>query len=990
MAAAAVAGLASAAGARPASATANPTLYWDPGATGTGTWTTSTSTVDWASTIASGSPTAFWTNGSAAFFSNGAVTASPYNVSLGTSIVSAGIEFNTSSAVNVSAGAFTINNGTSALTMDFGAGAVDIASTLSIGGSANFGTGTIVNNSASTLQLGTITTNGFVSTASFNGTGNIIVNGAIGGGSGATEFGIVDNDTGVLNFTTATGNYGQVTINAGTLVANTGGAFGTGSTNLGNGSGGSVSATLELKGTSGVAYANSITLGSTTGTLLLYVPSFNSATVNGAISGTNNLSVGIGPNGAYVYLAGGVNNTGYLTFIQEGSAANNTGNIYVNSAIGSHVTGVTNNTGPFGTTLSSASNAYTGFTNVSSGYLYNGVNNALPTSLPLNVTGGNYLLEGYNQSVGVFNTSAGAVVGNNSSTGASILTVTNGGTSAGLIKDGLTKTLALNVSGGTLSLSGASNYSGGTTIHGGTVLIGASSVGTTSGALGTGAVNISTSGTASLLTNGPYTFSTPVGLVAGSGSATATVGGNADASSAFSGAITLGLGNATFSQVATTAGHALSLTGGISINNVNTTSTATFAGPGTINVSGGAIANGGSGDVLNVTVTGGTLVMAAPNTYTGSTTINGGTVLAGASSSANGSSGPLGNSAGTVTLFASGAGALLTNGAFTVANPITAGPSGTSQIGGNADATSTFSGAISLFGNATFTQVANAGANMLNLTGGISTVANATATFAGPGTINVSGGAVANGGAGLAVSVTGGKVIFAAAGSYSGGTTVTGGTLRAENAAGSLGSGAVGISGTGTLAGSGTTGSGTVTVAGGGTITAGSGMTTSDTVGALTTGPLTLGGGTYDVKLNLAAATSASPTTGGSGGGTTSDELVITGLVSASSTPGLSITPVPLSNPASGPTYSFVIADAQGSQNAGVFDPLITGGQVALTATSDANGDTFGLSTMADATGGEDLLLDVTAATPEPTSLLLAGAAIAPLALRRRRRIWAF
>ena len=144
------------------------------------------------------------------------------------------------------------------------------------------------------------------------------------------------------------------------------------------------------------------------------------------------------------------------------------------------------------------------------------------------------------------------------------------------------------------------------------------------------------------------------------------------------------------------------------------------------------------------------------------------------------------------------------------------------------------------------------------------------------------------------------------------------------------------------------------------------------------------------MKLNLAAATTASPATGtsvnGATGGAASDELMVSGLLTASASGvALSVTPVPVSAAASGQTYSFVIADASagGSGNAGVFDGLLQTHQVALSATTDAAGDSYALST---ADGGEQLLLDVTAvAAPEPTSLLLAGLGAAPLALGRRR-----
>ena len=76
--------------------------------------------------------------------------------------------------------------------------------------------------------------------------------------------------------------------------------------------------------------------------------------------------------------------------------------------------------------------------------------------------------------------------------------------------------------------------------------------------------------------------------------------------------------------------------------------------------------------------------------------------------------------------------------------------------------------------------------------------------------------------------------------------------------------------------------------------------------------------------------------------------------------------------------------DAQGSNNAAAFDYAFD--QISVTPT-DAQGNQCSLSSGYDNAGGEELFLDVTAAaTPEPTSLLLAGLAAAPLALGRRRR----
>jgi autotransporter-associated beta strand protein len=256
-------------------------------------------------------------------------------------------------------------------------------------------------------------------------------------------------------------------------------------------------------------------------------------------------------------------------------------------------------------------------------------------------------------------------------------------------------------------------------------------------------------------------------------------------------------------------------------------------------------------------------------------------------------------------------------------------------------------------------------------------------------------------GAGTIVNKTGvGKWVLTGADTYSGGTNVSGGTLVA-NGTGPLGTGLATVYAGGTLAGNGSTGVGSVNMSGG-SITGGTGATKADALGTLSLGgPAYLGSGTYGVKLDLADASAAISPTGndgssvplnGSGVTAVSDKLVISGLLTASaatSTPGssLMITPVPTSAAAPYQTYSFVIADAQtnAGSGAGAFDALLQNQQIALSSATDAQGGTYSLSTVPDGATGEDLPLDVTDA-PEPTSLLLAALAAAPLALGRRRR----
>ncbi len=223
-----------------------------------------------------------------------------------------------------------------------------------------------------------------------------------------------------------------------------------------------------------------------------------------------------------------------------------------------------------------------------------------------------------------------------------------------------------------------------------------------------------------------------------------------------------------------------------------------------------------------------------------------------------------------------------------------------------------------------------------------------------------------------------GTLALSGANGYAGGTTILGGTLRADTAtaaASATGTGAVTVgdginASSGTLAG-GTTAApgrvaGTVTVNRGGTLTAGTGGTPTDTIGTLSTGTETWSGGTYAVKLNAATA--------GAGVAGSSDELLLSNLSGGSTT--LTVNPITTGGTLTAPA-SFVIADDAGSA---------TGFNLAnLSVNQTSSAGTFSLSTASDNAGGEELLLSLTAA-PEPTSLLLTATAAAPLVLARRRR----
>ena len=230
-----------------------------------------------------------------------------------------------------------------------------------------------------------------------------------------------------------------------------------------------------------------------------------------------------------------------------------------------------------------------------------------------------------------------------------------------------------------------------------------------------------------------------------------------------------------------------------------------------------------------------------------------------------------------------------------------------------------------------------------------------------------------------------GKLVLTGANTYAGRTFVEGGTLVNNS---STGTGTVTVNATGTLAGTGT--SVAVNLPAGGTLSTGSGGTAADTIGKFTVGSLNASGGTYTVKLDGSQSTPAAANSGGSAtAGVGNGELVLSGLTVAGTT-ALTVNPVAVTAGASsfagGKAYSYVIADANTPAAAASLVAAFGAGQIALGRPAFAASDTLGVQT--DGSGGEDLLLNITAA-PEPTSLLLAGLAAAPLMLGRRRRVHA-
>jgi autotransporter-associated beta strand protein len=534
----------------------------------------------------------------------------------------------------------------------------------------------------------------------------------------------------------------------------------------------------------------------------------NSFGLNATVSGAETFLAG---NGAADLTVGGtVSESGFALVIGGGN-----GRIELTNAISGSGGLSIANSGT--TTLSGPGNSFSGVTTAQSGtlLLQCSSGNAIPGNL--SIAAATVRLNNSNQIVdsatvtltgsGTLDTNsnsdtiAALSLGSNSiTTGSGTLTVTGNVTDGGAST--ISGHLALGGSSQTFQVNGSATLTISAVISGG------------------GGLNKNGSGTLVLSSSNSYTGGTT--LSAG----TLTAGNN---SALGSGTLTLQVGTLKASSAALSFANPVTLAGNVTLGGsyaLTFTGQATLTGNRTLTVSntGGTTISGAvgeSGGSWKLTKTGATsLSLMGSDTYSGGTTLVSGPLALGNNSALG--SGALTLQSGTIS--ASGA-------ALSLANSVTL--AGNVTFGGSFALT--FNGPATLTGNRTLT-VSN----------------TARTTFAG---------VVGQSSSGLGLTKSGaGTLVLSASNTYTGLTTVSGGTLLVNGAI----TGSATVASGATLGGSGTTGA--VTVSSGGFLLPGS----SGQPGILSTGAVTMSGGaSFTVALN-------GPTPGAGG----YSQLVVSGAVS--------------------------------------------------------------------------------------------------------------
>ncbi len=699
-----------------------------------------------------------------------------------------------------------------------------------------------------------------------------------------------------------------------------------------------------------------------------------------------------------------------------------------------------------GTLTVSGNNTYTGTTTINGGTLQLGAANRLADATALTVgAGATFNLNNFDETIGSLAGAGNVMLG----TG----TLTAGGdnsstTFSGIISGsgGLTK-----AGTGTLTVSGNNTYTGATTINGGTLQLGAAArladaTALTVGAGATfnlnnfdetigslaGAGNV-TLGTGTLTAGGDNSSTTFSGIISGSGgltkagTGTLTLSGN----NTYTGTTTINGGTLQLGAAARLAdATALTVGAGATFNLNNFDETiGSLAGAGNVTLGTGTLTAGGdnssttfSGVVSGtggLTKTGtGTLTLSGNNTYTGATTINGGTLQLGAAARLADATALTVGAGATFNLnnFDETIGSLAGAGNVTLGTgTLTAGGDNSSTtfsgvVSGTGGLTKTGTGTLTLSGNNTYTGATTINGGTLQL-GAANRLADATAvtvgagatfnlnnfdetvgSLVGPGNVTLGTGTLTAGGDNSSTTFSGvvsgsggltkagtGTLTVSGNNTYTGATTINGGTLQlgaanrlADATALTVGAGATfnlnNFDETvGSLAGAGnvTLGTGTLTAGGDNSSTtfsgvvSGSGGLTKAGTGTLTlsgnntyTGATTINGGTLQLGAagRLADATALTVGAGATFDLNNFDETI--GSLAGAGNVTLGTGTLTAGGDNSSTTFSGVVSGSGGLTKAGT-GTLTLSGNNTYTGATTINGGTLQLGAaarLADAT----------------------------------------
>ena len=476
----------------------------------------------------------------------------------------------------------------------------------------------------------------------------------------------------------------------------------------------------------------------TTGALYLNGSSAMNATSTGNIiingSGSSNIYLAAGSGfatGAGNLTINAPINTNGNTLTLSGAA----GNVTLNGIV-SGAGNLTQNTS--GTTTLTNANTYTGTTNVSAGTLV--VNGSLADATIVNISSGATYNVSSTDTIGSF-VGAGTI---NLGTGYSLTAnaINSATTYSGVIAGA--GNLVVNGSSA-LTLTGASTYTGNTTISAGTLQIGN---GTTVGSI---------ANTSAIIDNGSLAYNHSDALtqslaITGTGNLTLVTGN-----------LTLTNANNSYSGITTITAGNLILGGAGTLGNGSYAGNISNAGTLIYNSTAGQILSGNMSGTGNLTQnSSSTLILSGANSYSGNTTISAGTLQIGN----NGSTGAIGsgnitNNANLTYLFSNTSAVLLPNTKYSGSGnlSVTAGAigfTGNLNLGSGAfvyNATAPSSGYGSFASLTNATSIVTAGsANLTGFMGGSNASVNSYTltidTSAANGSINLNG--IVNGGTGTA------------------------------------------------------------------------------------------------------------------------------------------------------------------------------------------------------------------------------------------------